>query len=87
MIGSTNCGKSTTAKDVTKMKGFFNASATKETSFFWQYIITSPDEKAFKITEYDQAGNTLKTFDFEQNEIELVHKHIASYKVSNLKDQ
>jgi hypothetical protein len=84
MIGSTNCGKSSTATDVTKMDGFFNSSGNKETSFFWQYIITSPDEKAFKITEYDHAGNTGKTFDFEQNEIELVQKHIASYKIYNL---
>ena len=70
MIGSTNSGKSSTAKDVTKMKGFFNTFESKETSFFWEFIITSPEEKAFKITEYDHVGNILHKFEFNSNEID-----------------
>lgn len=87
MIGSTNSGKSSTAKDVTKMKGFFNTYESKETSFFWQFIITSPEEKPFKITEYDHVGNILNSFEFNSNEIDRVKHKIASYRLNVVKGE
>ena len=60
------------------MNGFFNSFERKETSFFWQFIVTNPEEVPFSITEYDDVWNVLNKFEFKSNEIDRVISKINS---------
>ena len=58
------------------MAGFFNSHQVKETKFFWNFRITSPNDDPFKITEFYHDEREYSTFKFERERIDQVKEKI-----------
>ncbi len=60
VFGATKSGKSTFLKNLTQMKGSFLSGVQKETSNFWQFMV-SPEssEKSIIFTEISTDGTKI----------------------------
>jgi hypothetical protein len=58
------------------MVGFFNSHQVKETKFFWNFRITSPNDDPFRITEFYHEEREYRSFNFERERIDKVKEQI-----------